>query len=124
MTMFEVGDEVKVVGTLSGHQIPVGTRLTVVGYQGMFVRVQENAMNYYEQDLELQSYNKERLQQRLAKKENEFLKLKSQMEYLEETGLDSIDKQAFQDYVILKLLADPHMALQEKSRRIKALFEK
>jgi len=123
MAKFEAGDEAKVIGIMSGHQIPVGTKITVSGYLGQFVRAEGYQWNLYEQDLEELPCTKERVEKRLAKKEKEFSLLKSQIEYLEETGVERLDKQAFKDHLILKILADQQMALQEKSRRIQSLFE-
>jgi hypothetical protein len=121
---FTAGQRVKVVGATSGHQIPMGTNLTVTGYNSIYVRVRENAMNYHEHDLKLLPLTKEEISTLREKKKAEAQLLDEQFDFLEENFADELDEVQFRSYLIRKLIQDDDLALDVKVRRIEALFGK
>lgn len=119
---FAVGTRVEIVGTLSGHNMPLGSQLTVRAYNGQFVQMNETHLNFYEADLKELAVTKEVVQRRMeiARDEADILAMK--LAYLDETGLDRIDEKEFKSYQVLKLVGDGDLSLAEKAVQIAKLL--
>jgi hypothetical protein len=120
--IFNEGERVKVVGNSSGHQMPIGTILTIKGYNGMFAQVYENHMSYYEVDLEAMPYRLEDAQKAYNKAEKRYLKEKTRLDYMQETGVEELSEKAFREHMVQKILQDGNMSLEDKTKNIEAVY--
>lgn len=120
-TIFEAGERVKVVGAMSGHQQAMGTILTVTGYNGQFVRVAENHLNFYEVDLQAMPYRLQDAERRFTKAEKEYFKSKSRLDYMKETGKKELSEEDFRQHSIKKIISDEKIPMDDKARLIQAI---
>lgn len=125
MGIFAIGERVKIVGMTSGHQQPIGTQLTVRGYNGMFVMVQENAFNYYEVDLESCPWTVEDAEKQMKAAEMEYLRNQARFEYVRES-LDAGDEpteDGFRTTTMLKIISSD-LPDGEKVKRVEAIYRR
>lgn len=120
---FQEGDEIEVIGNMSGANM-MGQKLTVAGYAGQFVRLENCAYNFYEQDLELIGTTKDRVELRAKKAKLAAQRWQDKLEYLESTGKEELKEDDFKEYLLDKVLSNDNLSPEQKKLRIKAMYEK
>ena len=125
MGIFEIGERVKIVGMTSGHQQPIGTILTVRGYNGMFVMVNENYLNYYEVDLESCPWTLADAEKSMNDAETKFILNKSRYEYVKEAmeaGQEPTES-GFCEATMIKIISSD-LPTAEKAKRVEAIYNR
>lgn len=115
---FKAGTKVKIVGMATGHGLPMGTILTINNYGYDCYSVQENGMQFYEQDLQAFSRDKVVIEKELHEAELKYNLAKYRYQYLEETKEEELEDSAFKKYMIKKVINDKDIDDDEKSEII------
>lgn len=118
---FQAGDEVEVVGNMAGHN-QVGLRTSVIGYQGQFVRLDGSQFNFYEMDLKLLACPKAKVVERAQKARAQYHLWQAKVDYLESTGSETLDNEAFKKYAVKKLVENQNLSSDDKVNMIQSIF--
>lgn len=121
--IFKVGERVKVVAQTAGHGVPLGTELTVSGYNGMFVRCAGSPMNFYEVDLVSLGMDLDTIKTWVERAEIELTDAQSRLKYMTDNNLEELNEKEFVQWCIEDILSsDAEVA--EKIKRIKTLYHR
>lgn len=120
---FRSGQRVEVIGNVAGHNIPIGTVLTVRTYSGMYVRVAENTMNFNEADLRTVPATRKDLQEEFQVKEQQYLAARARLQYMENSRSKTLDEKEFRAYMIQQVLSNETLRIEDKQKQIESIFQ-
>jgi hypothetical protein len=120
ITEIKVGDRVRVIGSMSGANIPLNTELTVslIMLPNNMIRVKEPqwvGANIYAQDVEFCSITREQLEKRLKEIHEEAEGVQDKLSFLDEVESDTYDTLEFKAYQALQIADEKSQAERAKA---------
>lgn len=121
--VFKNGTKVKVVGNRAGHNIPIGTILTIRGNTGNgLFQVIENHLNYYSDDLKALAIKLEELEIDMKEAELQYEDCVKKVNYMKKSGAKKYDADEYRKFSVKEIL-ESDLSIKDKTDRIEFLYK-
>lgn len=121
-TVFKTGDEVELIANTGGHNLPVGTKITLTTKHGICWRTKEySTFNFNPADFKLLVKNRADIEREVAKARARLDDYVAKMECLNELEEDSVDQPVYKSWRLRQIITN-NLPADQKVNAIENLF--